>query len=431
MNEEFLSFLWRHRLYNPDKLSLDGENVEVIHPGELNRDSGPDFFNTKLKVGGTIWAGNVEIHLRASDWNKHGHDKNAAFDNVILHITAENDHPVYTSKGRLVATLALDFDKINLSNYNILISSKKWISCADDFSTVDQMILSSLISKLGVERLESRTNQILANLDITINDWDEAFYRQIARSYGFHVNSQPFAALAKSIPYNIVRKHCHERTQLEAMFFGQAGFLLDDYSDDGYYNQLKKEYEFLRNKYNLQPVETHLWKFMRLRPGNFPTVRIAQFVSLLGSNTSLFSSILSVANLEALYDFLSNDVSEYWKKHYTFGNQSRPVDKKIGKESAKVIIINTIAPFYFIYGKELGLTQYQDKAMRFLEEIDAEDNSIIREWKQLGIKPKSAFDSQALLHLKNEYCDKKRCLDCSIGVKIISKGNVNKSKTFL
>ena len=423
MTEEFLSFLWKYQLFNTTELRVDGEKVEIIQPGELNRNSGPDFFNSKVKIGKTVWVGNVEIHLKASDWYHHNHDKNAAFDNVILHITAENDQPVYSSKGRKVATVILDFDTAHLRNYKTLIANKKWIPCADDLPKVDTIIITSLLSKMGIERLEYRTNQITDSLDKTINDWEESFYWQIARSYGFHVNSQPFESLARSIPYHIVKKHSNNQTQLEAIFFGQAGFLLDDYNNDEYYNKLRKEYEFLRGKYNLQPVETHIWKFMRLRPGNFPTIRIAQFIGLLSRNTSIFSSIIEAKDLETLYTLLSADVSEYWKCHYTFGNLSRSVTKTIGKESAKIIIINTIAPFYFIYGKKLGLTQYEDMALQILEEIDAEDNSIIKDWRQHGIKPKSAFESQALLHLKNEYCDKKRCLDCGIGVKIISKGS--------
>jgi len=421
MTEEFLSFLWKYQLYSAEKLFVDGERIEIVQPGEHNHHAGPDFFNSKIKIGNTIWAGNVEIHLKASDWYRHGHDKNAAFDNVVLHIVFENDQPIYTSKGRHVATVKLEFDSKHLSNYDSLTINKKWIPCVDYLPVIDPIIITSMLSKMGIERLEYRTDQIIDNLDKTINDWDESFYWQIARSYGFHVNSQPFEALARSVPYHIVKKHSHNQTQLEAIFFGQAGFLLDDYSNDEYYNKLRKEYDFLKVKYNLQPVETHIWKFMRLRPGNFPTIRIAQFIGLLSRNTSIFSSLLDAKDLESLYILLSADVSEYWRSHYTFGNMSRSVTKTLGRDSAKILIINTIAPFYFIYGKKLGLVHFEDKAMQILEDIEAEDNSIIKDWKQHGIKPKSAFDSQALLHLKNEYCDKKRCLDCGIGIKIISK----------
>jgi hypothetical protein len=421
MTEEFLSFIWQYKLYKPDNLHLDGEEVTVIYPGELNRDAGPDFFNTKLKIGDTIWAGNAEVHIKASDWNKHGHDINPAFDNVILHITHQNDQPVYTSKGRQVATLALEFEEAYIRNHNALLDTRNWLACANDLGSIDPVFLSSFLSKLGIERLENRANQITDNLNRTVNDWEEAFYRQIARSFGFHVNSHPFEALAQSIPYIIVKKHYLHLTQLEALFFGQAGFLHDDYSSDDYYNKLKEEYRFLQAKYKLQPIETHLWKFMRLRPGNFPTVRIAQFAALLHSKPSFLSSILEAESIGHLFNKLSVNVSEYWQSHYLFGNPSSLAAKPMGKDSAMIIIMNTIVPFYFTYGKKMGISQLQEKALRFWEEIDAEDNSIVKQWIQSGIIPRNAFDSQALLQLKNEYCDRKHCLSCAIGVKIISK----------
>jgi hypothetical protein len=419
MNEQFLSFIWKYCLYKTDKLQLEGEQVEVIQPGELNCDSGPDFFNAKIKIGNTVWAGNIEVHLKASDWFRHGHDKNAAFDNVVLHIVNQNDAVVLTSKGRKVATLELIFDKIYLENYSSLMINQKSIPCFGSIDSIDSIILSALYSKLGVERLESRTLSIIDNLFDTVNNWDESFYRQIARSYGFHVNSQPFESLAKATPYKILKKHSGNLTQLEAILFGQAGLLLDDYNDDEYYGKLKNEYDFLRKKYHLQSIEVHTWKFMRLRPGNFPTVRIAQFASLIHNNSSLFSGVLNSDNLQSLLEMFTSDVSEYWRAHYTFGNTSRPVKKAIGAESAKVIIINTIVPFYFVYGKKMDLVKYQDRAMQFLEQIDSEENSIISQWKSLGINPKNAFESQALIQLKNEYCDKKRCLECGIGAKIV------------
>jgi hypothetical protein len=419
MNENFLSFIWKFQLYQSNSLLFDGEKMEVIHPGELNCDSGPDFFNAKIKVGDTIWVGNVEVHLKASDWYRHGHDKGPAFDNVILHITGQNDQAVYTSKGRLVPTLELLFDKTYLVNYNELMVKQKWIPCAERIASIDPIIISSWFSKIGVERLESRTLHILDNLSNTVNDWDEAFYRQLARSYGFHVNSQPFEALANATPYKILKKYSDNLLRLEALLFGQAGLLCDDYSNDDYYVKLKTEYEFLHSKYHLQSVEPHVWKFMRLRPGNFPSIRIAQFAALIHQTPSLFSVILDAEHLSLLLEIFTYDVSEYWRTHYTFGNVSHPVRKSMGLESAKIIIINTIVPFYFIYGKKLGLTKYQDKAMQFLEQIEAEDNSLITQWRNLGIKPQNAFDTQALLQLKSEYCDKKRCLDCGIGAKII------------
>lgn len=421
MTEEFLSFLWRYQLFNTDQLLVDGGRVEVIHPGELNPHAGPDFFNSKIKIGDTLWAGNVEIHLKASDWYRHNHDKNAAFDNVILHITADDDQPVYSSKGRKIATATLNVNTTHLANYRALVENTKWISCADYLPDVEHIIITSLLGKMGIERLEQHATQVTSLLDKSVNNWDEAFFWQVARSYGFHVNSQPFEALARSIPYQVIRKHAGNTTQLEALLFGQAGFLQDDYSTDDYYLTLRKEYEFLKVKYSLRPIQVHTWKFLRLRPANFPTIRIAQLAGLLSRNTSLFAEVLGATNTTALYKLFSSEVSEYWRNHYTFGNPSPSASKALGKHSAQIIMINVMAPFYFIYGKKLGLPQFEDRAIQILEEIEAEDNSVIKQWKSHGIKAKNAFDSQSLLHLKNEYCDKKRCLDCSIGVKIIGK----------
>jgi len=419
MNEEFLSFIWKYRLYDAGSLYLDGEKIEIIQPGELNTNSGLDFFNTKIKIGDTIWVGNAEVHSKASDWNRHNHDQNAAFDNVILHVTEQNDMPVFTSKGRQVPGIELTYEKKYLQNYNDLMIKQKWIPCADSINSVDSIIFSSWLSKMGIERLESRTKNILDNLTHTTNDWDEAFYRQLARNLGFHVNSQPFDALAMATPYKILKKHCHKLIQLEAILFGQAGFLYDDHNEDPYYIKLKTEYGFLRSKYYLHPIDTHIWKFMRLRPGNFPTIRIAQFVQILHNNPSLFSVMLETDNLSALLQLFTVDVSEYWQAHYTFGNSSHPVRKLLGLDSAKAIVINTVVPLYFLYGEKMGMPQYQDRAMSFLEQIEAEANSIITQWKNHGIHPKNAFASQALLQLRNEYCDKKRCLKCGIGAKII------------
>lgn len=421
MTEAFLSFLWKYRLYNPECMIVDGDEIEVVHPGELNHNSGPDFFNTQLKIGDTLWAGNLEVHVKASDWNLHNHDKNAAFDNVVLQITAENDLPVYTSKGRKVPTITLKYPEVYLTSYESLYKCTRQIPCADSIPTVDGFTASAWLSKLGIERLQARTNQIEQSLDATINDWEESFYWQLARNFGFHVNAQPFEALAKSVPHTVVRKHSHNLQQMEALFFGQAGFLKDDYSNDEYYNSLRKEYDFLQVKYNLTPIEPHLWKFMRLRPGNFPTIRIAQFVSVLHKETSIFSNILEATDLKSLQKLFMVTLSNYWETHYTFGHKSKPSKKSIGLKSTNILITNTAVPFYFLYGKRLAQEKYQDKAVQILEELEVEENVIIREWEQYGLKPQNAFDSQALLHLKAEYCDKRRCLECGIGLKIITK----------
>jgi len=419
MNEEFLSFLWKYKLYESGNLFWEGEKIEVIHPGDHNIDSGPDFFNARIKIGDTIWVGNAEIHVKASDWNRHNHDQNSAFDNVVLHITYENDIPVYTSKGLKVPAIELRFDHHYIENYNFLMTDQKWIACSDQLKKTDPFIIFSWLSKIGIERLESRIEPIKENLAETTNNWEEAFYRQMTRSFGFHINSYPFESLAKATPYIIIKKYAHDLIQLEALLFGQAGFLINDYSDDIYYNKLKTEYEFLKTKHSLRPMDIHLWKFMRLRPGNFPTIRIAQLAALIHHNPSLFSLLFDNEKLSSLYQILICKLSDYWNTHFTFGKVSKYSPKALGVESAKIIAINTVVPFFFVYGKMMNTIDIQDRAMKYLELIDPEENSEIRNWKMMGIIPQNAFDSQALLHLKAHYCTKRRCLECGIGSRII------------
>jgi len=419
MNEEFLSFLWKYGLYESGNFFSEGEKIEIIHPGEHNTDSGPDFFNTRIKIGDTIWVGNAEIHVKASDWNRHNHDQNSAFDNVILHVTYENDIPVYTSKGLKIPAIELTFDQQYLTNYSVLMADQQWIPCGDQVNKVDRFIISAWLNKVGIERLECRIEPIHKNLADTTNNWEEVLYRQISRSFGFHVNSFPFESLAKTTPFHIVKKHAHDLFQLEALFFGQSGFLENDYSDDVYYIRLKKEYEFLKTKYTLRPMDVHLWKFMRLRPVNFPTVRIAQLAALIHHHQSLFSLLFEKEQLSTLYHSIVDDLSEYWNTHYSFGKVSQFQKKTLGSESAASITINTVIPFFFVYGTVMGNRDILDRVLQFLEMISPEDNAEITNWKKVGIVPFNALESQALLQLRSHYCVKRRCLECGIGSRII------------
>ena len=420
MTEAFLSFLWKYKLYKDNEWFSEGERVAILHPGELNTDSGPDYFNVKIKIGNTIWVGNAEIHLKTSDWFRHGHDKNPAFDNVVLHITYEDDMPAYTSKGIKIPSIVLQFNPLLEERFHQLMEQQRWIPCTNQIQNTDSVIILSVLSKTGVERLEFKTLQILDNLNETVNDWEEAFYRSLTRCFGFHINSQPFEMLAKATPFKLLRKYRNDSVKLEALLFGQAGLLNDDNRSDEYFSLLKTEYLFLKKKHSLHSIETHLWKFMRIRPGNFPTIRIAQLAALIRNNYSFFTNILEAENVSDLLILLTAEVNDYWRSHYTFKNTTRDISKPLGDESAKNIIINGIIPFYFIYGKSTGNYHFQNKAIQLLESLQPEQNSIIEQWRTIGVIPKSAFDTQALLQLKSEYCDKKKCLQCGIGVKIIS-----------
>jgi hypothetical protein len=423
ITEKLLSFIWQYKLYFAESLMTGLQPIEIISPGELNTNAGPDFFNTKIKAGNTIWAGNTEIHIKASDWNAHGHDRNPAFDNVVLHVVHTNDVPVFTSKGRKVPAIELKFDDTYLTTWQQLINNKHFAACAPHLSGVDPFKITAWIGKLGVERLEMRAAQIDSNLSRTTQNYEEAFYRQIARSFGFHINAQPFEQLANATPLLILKKHAHNLVQTEALILGQANFLADDYNTDPYYQQLRNEYHFLRSKYNLTPIDIHLWKFARLRPGNFPTLRLAQFAALIHKTASLFSVTIEATSVKQLIDIISAPVSEYWHQHYNFGKSSKEAKNTLGEASARILIINTIIPFMFVFGKAQKNSTLQDKAMQWLEDIEPETNVIINEWEKVKIVPRNAFESQALLQLKAEYCDRKRCLECSIGLNVMVKNN--------
>jgi hypothetical protein len=427
MKEEFLHFLWKYGLYNKDKLlDNEGNRIIVIHPGEYNRDAGPDFFNARISVDGTIWAGNVEIHVRASHFNLHGHHDDPVFDNVILHVVAENDRRVFNSKGAELLNTELKFENSLHDKYNSLINNPIVIACQEEIGSFDKLLLNSWIEALVIERIEQKSGMILKILSDTGNDWEETFYRLLSRYFGFRVNTEPFEMLARSLPFRIIRKHADNRFQIEALLYGTSGMLHEglfrEALDDSYYKELIKEYKILSAKYSLQPLHGWIWKFARLRPSNFPTVRISQLAGMLAVTGGLFSRLLEVNDIRQLREMLDTTASEYWDDHYTFGSLKRGHAKKTGSQATDILLINSVIPLLFVYGKNHGLSEFSDKALFFLEKIKAEDNSVIREWMAAGIKAENALFSQALLQLRDCYCRKRRCLDCRIGYRLISSG---------
>jgi len=421
MTEDFLQYIWQNRLYISDgNITTDDEPVENIHPGYLNSDAGPDFTDARVRIANTLWAGCVEIHLQSSDWERHGHHSDPAYNNVILHVVYRHDADTYNARNQKIPVMELHFDARYYENYNRLAESKKQIACRDQLCCFDVFTLTTWLERLAIERLEKRSEEIKQVYNATGNSWEETFYRRLARNFGFSLNALPFEALAKSLPLNIILKHKNNLKQIEALLFGQAGMLADETISDAYFVDLQKEYLYLQKKYNLSPIDRFLWKFLRLRPINFPTIRIAQFANLIYQNEHLFSKIIdtkSVDDVEKLFDLKA---SEYWDTHYVFGKESPKRKKPFGKTSFHTIVINTVVPFLFVYGKVRGIEDYCTLAINFLENAPPENNSILTQWEEIGVSNRDAFTSQSLLQLFNEYCRPKRCLHCVVGNKIVN-----------
>lgn len=420
MTEDFLHYVWKYKAFNLSGLkTLEGESIQVLKTGEHNKDSGPDFFNARIKIGNTVWAGNVEIHIKSSDWRKHAHNNNGDYDNLILHLVYENDEDI-THSGKPVATAEFKslIDKNLLNRYTELMQAKLWVPCAGQLKSLSAFTLNNWLERLTVERLERKAQLISDLLELNKNNLEETFYIHLSRNFGLKVNALPFELLAKSLPNSFLGKHKSNLFQVEALLFGQSGLLEKEFKDD-YPNRLKKEYAFLQKKFSLQPIETHLWKFLRLRPVNFPTVRIAQLASLIHKSSGLFSKMMEAKDISALRKLLNAESSSYWDTHYLFDKESEKRGKKLGAVAIDSIIINTVIPFMFVYAAHRGEQEYRDKAIALLEQMGTEKNAIIEKFAELGIRSSHAGNSQSLLELKNEYCNFKKCLNCGIGISLL------------
>ncbi|MFZ4401252.1 MAG: DUF2851 family protein [Bacteroidales bacterium] len=423
MTEEFLHYLWRYKLLNGELKLSDDEKLEILNSGMQNTDAGPDFFNAKIRIGETLWAGNVEIHIKASDWYLHQHQNDKSYDSIILHVVYQNDIEVKRQNGNKIPTLiAKDyFDQNLFLSYQEFISNKNWIACENSISNATAFIINSWLERLLIERIERKTLEIKSKLITNNNNWEVTFYQLLAKNFGSNLNSFPFELLANSIPIHLLSKHKNSLFQLEALLFGQSGLLNDEFIDR-YPLELYNEYTFLRKKYNLQPIAGHLWKLLRLRPASFPAIRISQFADLIYHSQHLFSKIVETENLAEIYNIFQINASEYFNTHYTFDAKIHKAKSKlIGKNTIDLLIINTVVPFLFLYASEKDEKKYQDKALKFLEQIKSEENSIIKKWINIGITVDNAFKSQALLELKNNYCNSKKCLQCSIGNSLLRR----------
>jgi len=421
MKEEFLHFIFKNRLWNKSQLCLtDGRLFEIVDVGHHNKDSGPDFFNSKIKIDDTVWVGSIEIHINSSDWYKHKHQNDLAYSNVILHVVYKHDEEVFYSNDKPIPVWEISFPQVLYNKYSELKNNETDIPCAEYIDMVDKFKLGMWLERMGVERLEYKSSIIDDYLSRSNNDWEYAFYLSLSRSFGGGLNSFAFEQLAISTPLKLVRKYSDSQFKLEALLFGQSGLLEDAIVDD-YVIKLKTEYNYLRNLYKLSPIPAHYWKFSKLRPANFPQIKIAQLVSVLQGFQALFSEVIIESDKSKLFKYFKVNVSEYWKTHYVFG---KPVDKTssgFGKTLFESIVINTLAPFIFKYFKDMPDSNNGINHYSILSGIKPENNRHIRIWKKLGFEPHDAFSSQALLHLKKYYCDKRNCLTCQIGHNIMQQ----------
>ncbi len=446
MTEDFLHHIWGNGLYR--SLSIAGNRsagIEVLRCGERNSNAGPDFFNALIRIDGLLLAGNVEIHINSSDWYRHGHHTDKAYDTVILQLVVNDDVEVKRTTGDIVPTAVLSFDPVLRENYNHLLENESWIACSSLIKRTGQGLTGQWLESLAVMRIKEKADRIREIWHMNNRCWEETIYQQLAHNFGFSLNSAAFELVARSIPYRHLLRHRDSLFRLEALLFGQAGMLNEQpmptckrinpavpvtagggsepaaasVGIDEYYLSLKKEYAFFKTKYKLRPVERHLWRFLRLRPANFPTLRIAQFAALLYKKTSIMSTVLDCRDLKPAINLFRVSASGYWDTRYMFNRPSAVKQKSLGILAARSLVINTVAPILYLYGKYRQESEYCGRAVRFLRELPPETNSIVTGWTTSGVKPESAWHSQALLHLKNEFCNYRRCLDCRIGSHII------------
>lgn len=429
--EQLLQYVWKHKILPlSDLATTDGRDVEIIDPGLHNRNSGPDFFNAKLRIGETMWVGNVEIHEHSKDWFRHGHDTDPAYDNVVLHVVEDDDCNVTNSRGEFIPQIKLSVPMTVTLNYKELLTADAYPPCYRLVPDLTSLTVHSWMAALQTERLERKTHDIARRAERANGSWEDAYFVTLARNYGFGINGDAFEHWAFNVPLNQVAHHRDDIFQVEAIFLGQAGLLdinaiPEKYQaaalNDGYFTKIKNEYDYLAHKFSLTPIDRTMWRFMRLRPQNFPHIRISQLATLYHERKTSLSQLVECKTVDDLKRNLSTHVTEYWATHYTFGSESAHNNKSLSPFSINLLMINTAIPMLFAYGRHTGNEALCDRAFDLLEQLKAEDNHIIRMWKQCGLKVQNAGDSQALIQLKNEYCDRKDCLRCRFGYEYLKR----------
>jgi len=425
MTEDLLHFIWKFRLLKPVSLCTTANlPLEIIRTGEHNTHAGPDFSNGRIRIGSTEWAGNIEVHWRSSEWNLHNHQVDKVYDNVILHVVHEHDKEVFNSKGQPIPCLELRhyMEPGVLEKYEKLYRNKREIPCGGLFSQCPDVTREPWLERMLIERLAEKTSFLKEVHAFTKGNWDETFYLLLCKNFGFKVNAEPFLQLGKLIPLNLLVKHADNPIQVEALLFGGAGLLEGEFTDD-YPQRLKKEFVFLAHKYALpSPLQSH-WKFMRMRPANFPTIRIAQMAAFVQAYQGTFSRILEAKNPQEVKELFRLSASPWWQNHYTFKASSIKKEKELGNTSIENILINTVCPLLFFYGKEREEEDLCQKALDWYSRLKTESNQVTKLYEALSFEPRHAGHSQALLQLHANYCKTKKCLRCAIGTYLLQNSH--------
>jgi len=422
IKEDFLHYVWKLKKFNHSELSCTiGKNISIVDYGSHNHDSGPDFFNARITIDSVTWVGNVEMHILSSDWTKHGHSSDTAYENVILHVVFEEDVPILDENGNKISCLELK-NKLyssDLKKYRLLQLNKNWVPCSPHLNSISRISKINAIENAALSRLSYKAQYIKNVLDATNTNWERSFIIILFRYFGANINGDAFEMLAKSIDPHVLEKEKNEEINLEALLFGQAGLLQENQADE-YPNRLYFIYQYQKRKYGLRSIPPSTWKFLRMRPVSFPTIRISQLASLLFKNRTLFDKVRDAASVKQLHEFFSCSSSRYWNDHYLFDKKSKTIKKTLSSAFRDKILINVVAPFYFIYAFYKNDDFFKTKAVSLWEDIKFEKNRIIDKWGENGIKAMSALDSQGLIELKKGFCDKKQCLRCPIGYEIMN-----------
>jgi hypothetical protein len=420
MQEEFLHYLWVNKKLPFTQLKTHlNEKLEINYFGQYLQNAGPDIFNAQISINQQKWAGNIEIHVKSSDWYLHNHEKDANYENVILHVVWENDTPIFRKDNSEIPTLELKkyVSLSEINKYKSLMTSKTWINCENQIANIDSFVWNNWLESLFLKRLESKSAIIDKRLEETNYNWEAVFFEMMAKNFGLNTNGDCFLQMAQSIPFSVIRKASFEAEQLEALFFGALN-LLNDTFEDGYCLKLKNNWNFLQLKYNLQPQYLVQPQFFKLRPDNFPTIRLSQFANLIANNQNLFLQIQQATTYKQLQQVLKSQTTEYWKSHYNFSKTSKHKSKVLTTQFIDLLLINTIIPLKFSYEKHQGKLNIEE-LIRLLESIPSENNAVLDKFSTFNVKALNAFQSQSLLELKKEFCSKSKCLNCAVGLQLL------------